>query len=224
MGFFSDECAYMIQDVLETNYMELLGKQLRPWARYGIKRILEWSLHAIAIVCTYRGAASFRHFRMSLRFALFSGSWTSPFARRRRNTKSAWATSGSVEVRLPSMRSLNCLAKSVEMTSARFTTSIGTPARLATWVPKDDEATPSTSLYKKTSYKPRLSDSREVMGCWIYALRISHHQRLLTYACCGYLGGTQSRRWESHNASQRSKVVRCASRFDGGRPSNRVMS
>lgn len=30
MGFFSDECAYMIQDVLETNYMELLGKQLRP--------------------------------------------------------------------------------------------------------------------------------------------------------------------------------------------------
>jgi hypothetical protein len=53
---------------------------------------------------------------------------------------------------LPSSFSLNLLAKSFEMTSARSTTSIGTPARFATCVPKDDVAMPSISLYKNTSY------------------------------------------------------------------------
>jgi hypothetical protein len=73
-----------------------------------------------------------------------------------RYAKSAWVSIGNLEdadcFRLPSIFSLNLLAKSFEIVSARSTTSMGTPARFATCVPKEDVAIPSISLYRNTSY------------------------------------------------------------------------
>lgn len=85
-----------------------------------------------------------------------SGSFKLPMARDKRYVKSAWATKGSLDTSdfffRSSILALNCFAKSSETTSARLTTSSGTPASLATCVPKDEDATPSTNLYRKTSY------------------------------------------------------------------------
>ena len=77
-----------------------------------------------------------------------------PEATLQMNAKSAWVTNGILEVveRFASNRVLNCLAKSFEICSARWTTSGDTPARLATCVPKDDSAAPLVSLYVKTSW------------------------------------------------------------------------
>ena len=80
-----------------------------------------------------------------------SGIASAPVASLKMCAKSACATSGRRLFFLPSRRALKWRAKSLETTSARSTTLSGTPARFATWVPNEELATPSTSLYRKTS-------------------------------------------------------------------------
>ena len=80
-----------------------------------------------------------------------SGIASAPVASLKMYAKSACATSGRRLFFLPSRRALKWRAKSFETTSARSTTLSGTPARFATWVPNEELATPSTSLYRKTS-------------------------------------------------------------------------
>lgn len=67
------------------------------------------------------------------------------------HVKSAWASRDmELCLRLSSL-CLNASKNCADTSSARSMTVCGTPASLATWVPWDDSAWPSMSLYKKTT-------------------------------------------------------------------------